>query len=507
MGKERYYLSSFFWSTATKILNALVGFVSVPLLIGQFGRAEYGILTLALSFNAYMHLLDLGMNTGAVRYFSMWKASGELDLKDRVARTNISFYTVIGIINAVILLSVAFFGEGLFSISHEQFILLRWCLLGLAVLSVFSWVSTVFNQLLVADLQMAFTMKMQFIQVVLKLALIILTLKASLALPTYFFFLNLLIAGLLVPYAVKCRRNSLISSFKPAFYWKDFSVVLVFSLSIFALSFFQITATESRALVLGICYPDSANTLTDFRIISVVPTLIIAIGGTLSSIFLPGSSEMVAKDDREGIERFAYKWTRYTSVIANILCVPFILCAREVLCAYVGESNAHLTLWMQIWCLTVLIQIHTTPGNSLVLAYGRTKELVFTTAASCILSIVLNVVLCRHYGVGSAVISYFVYVCIVIGLYYMYYYRKVIGLKRHRMMLSFLVPTVLSFAVYAICAYFIKLDVSSFPSLAPRLSYICICVIKTLAWLIPYALILLATRTVRLSEFSELKKK
>ena len=188
MKRERYYLSTFFWSTITKVLNALVGFVSVPLLMGLFGRANYGVLTLALSLNAYMHLLDLGTNTGGVRYFSKWKAEGNTAMLKRVAHTNLSFYTIIALINAALMVVIAFFGEGLFNINHEQFEMLRWCLLSIAVLSLFSWGTTTFNQLLVADMQMAFTMKVQVVQVLLKIVLIVLTLKIPLSLPWYLFF-------------------------------------------------------------------------------------------------------------------------------------------------------------------------------------------------------------------------------------------------------------------------------------------------------------------------------
>ena len=70
--KKNYYFSSFFWSTLQKILTAIVGFVSVPLLLKYYGSENYGILSLAMACNGYMHLLDLGMNVGAVRYFSLW---------------------------------------------------------------------------------------------------------------------------------------------------------------------------------------------------------------------------------------------------------------------------------------------------------------------------------------------------------------------------------------------------------------------------------------------------
>ena len=99
--KNNYYLSSFFWTTLSKILNAFWGVVSIPLLLGVYGKSDYGILAVATACNGYMHLLDLGMNTGAVRFYSQWKALRNFDTIYKVARTNITFYLIIAIINSL----------------------------------------------------------------------------------------------------------------------------------------------------------------------------------------------------------------------------------------------------------------------------------------------------------------------------------------------------------------------------------------------------------------------
>ena len=180
--KGNYYFSSLFWSTAAKILNAIFGFISVPMLLFFYGKSDYGVLSIAMACNGYMHLLDLGMNTGAVKFFSQWLAEQKRDLIFRIARTNITFYFLISIVNIIGLLLLALFGELLFSISHSQFLQLRSYLYILAVFSAFNWVTTAFNQLLIADKQIAFTMQVQCVQILLKgvLIFIVFTLKLSL---------------------------------------------------------------------------------------------------------------------------------------------------------------------------------------------------------------------------------------------------------------------------------------------------------------------------------------
>ena len=506
MSKENYYISSFFWSTLTKVVNALVGFISVPLLIGIYGKGNYGVLALATSCNAYMHILDLGINTGAVRFFSQWRTEGKHDMIGKVAHTNITFYGIIAIINALVMIAIAIWGRGLFNISAEQFGILRACLVTIAVFSIFSWLATAFNQLLVSDKQMAFTQKAQFVQVVFKAVLIAVVLLVKMPLTWYFFFLTAIIAGLIIPYAARCLRCGLIDNLKPGFYWKEFKVVLLFSLSLFALSIFQMTATESRAIILGIFCTDAADVAADFKVISVIPSLIITIGMTFSTIFLPGSSELAVRQDQQEIEQFSYRWTRLTSIVANVLCLPFILCAREVLTAYVGESFSGLWIWLVLWCITCLIQIHTTPGNSLVLAYGKTKPLVITTAIACVVSIVINILLCHRFGAGSAIIGYLVYVIIVIGLYYFVYYDKLLHLDRWRMAKCFLAPTLVAFAVGALVTL-VPVGADLFKGMHYRLANILICLIKTALWGIPYVGVLLLTGILRKGEIKQLFKR
>lgn len=487
--KNNYYLSSFFWSTLSKVLNAILGFVSIPLLLGFYGKADYGILSIATACNGYMHLLDLGMNTGAIRYFSLWKAEKKFDLIQKVAHTNITFYMIIAGVNAIGLLALAFWGESLFSITHAQFLQLRSCLFILALFSIICWVSTAFNQLLVSDKQMTFTMQMQCLQTLLKTALVFVVLWADLSLTTYFFFLTLLIALLIIPYACKCLKDKLIDSLRLGNYWKEFRIVLTFSLSLFALSIFQVTATQSRPILLSIFTNKGADVVAEYRIIEVFPLFIIMIGGTFSSIFLPKTAEMVARNIHSEISNFAYRWTRLTSILANCLCFPFIFSAKEILTSYVGSSYSNLSVWLVLWSITVLIQIHTTPGNSLVLAYGKTKPLVITSAISCIISIIINILCCRYYGVGSAVIGYLVYVVIVIVVYYGSYYKKLMNLSRLKMLSAFCLPTGLAF----IALFFVRfIPFEHFPTgdFSERIDMFVLFLVKSFSWGIVYVILL-----------------
>jgi O-antigen/teichoic acid export membrane protein len=445
VNKLGHFAGSFLWGASAKILDAAIKFLTIPLLLHYFGKEHYGILTLAIATNAYMQLLDMGMNTGGVKFFSQWIVAGNYQMIDRVARTNISFYLLIGLVNSGVLIVIGFWGEGLFKISTEDFYIFRYLLCVMSVFSILNWLIFVFNQLLIADEKIIFTQQMLIIKSILGLAVIGATLIFKLTLLQYFSCYLFVNAVIIVPYYLLCKKQKLISSFLPAFYWKDFSVVFKYGLAILAMGLFQFTATQSRPLILGMFSNDGVGVLTDYRIIEMFPVFIISIGGMLITIFLPHVSKAVQNNDRKAIEKMAYEGTLFTSILVSLMCFPIIIVAKELLILYVGTSYSHLTIWLMLWVFTLALYLHNTPVASLILATGKTKMLVYSSAIACIFSLILNAVLANRFGVGSAVIGYLSYIIIQTAFYYLYFNRKVLELKSLKVFKSFIIPTGLAF--------------------------------------------------------------
>ena len=146
--------------------------------------------------------------------------------------------------------------------------------------------------------------------------------------------------------------------------------------------------------------------------------------------------------------------------------------------------------------------MHTTPGNALVLAYGKTKILVKVTSIACILSIVLNAFLCKYFSVGSAVISYFLYTLAIIGLYYVSFYKKLLGLSRLRLFCCFIYPVIIAIFTFFIVS-FLPITVGLCDGINLRLAYIIVCIIKSSIWLLLY---MFALYLFKLLDLKELRK-
>lgn len=493
--KKNYFANAFFWATLSKLLNALVGFVSVPLLLGFYGKANYGILSLATACNGYMHLLDLGMNVGAVKFFAQWKEEGKQALIYRVANTNITFYGIIAIVNAIGLLLIAFWGEPFFNIDHEHFMTLKSCLIIIALFTPLSWLATPFSQLLIADKRFSYVSQMQAIIPVLKVLLIALTLHFKYSLTFYFFALSGITALLIIPYAIKCKTEHLILNIFPRTYWNDFKIVLFYSLSIFAMSLFQATSTQTRPIFLGIFASNGADAVADFNIIASVPLFVTMLGGSLTSIFIPKTSEMVARNNPKEIKFFSYKWTVITSILMCSLCFPFIIGARNIINAYVGSQYSYLTIWMSLWLFIVILQMHSSPCYSLILAYGKTKKLVVCTGITCLISIIINCSLAKMIGAASAVIGYATYIILALTYNYTSYYKDLLHLNRWLLFKNFITPVFL--AVF--CSFVINiLDVDSLTlPLDEKTSNILLLGIKAILWIVLYFILIIATGLVR----------
>ena len=488
MGKtSRYIAKSFIWGASSMLLDAVIKFVSIPILLNYLGKDNYGLITLAYSINAYLQLLDMGINTGAVKYFSEWIQQKKMDVLDSVARTSITFYSIIGLINALVLIIVSIWGISAFSLSPEQIIIFRKMLLILSLFAVINWSTSVFNQLLTANESISIVQQLNILRSVLSLGLIFLTIHWKLDIIQYFLYTIILNSIIIIPYYIKTKKDKLIKSFLPAFDWKNFSIIFKYSLAIISMGIFQITASRSRPIILSIYSDKGMGIIADYKVMETITLFIISIGGMFSSIFLPKTAKMLADNDRTAINNFAYNGTLYTSIIVVYLCIPFALCSSELLEVYLGESYTNLAPWLNLWIFTILGFLHSTPVHSIILSVGKTRPIVFCTAFSCIVSIIINIFLCKQLGVGSAIIGYSAYILIQMSFYYLYFH-EVIGLNSWKIFKAFFKPTFLGVLSYLIIWAF-KIPISS-PFIRA--------VVKCCLWAVTYSGCLLLFRLVNL---------
>jgi len=386
----------------------------------------------------------------------------------------------------------------LFHLSEQQAGIMQNLLIVLSLVAIVNWSTSVFNQLLIANENIAFIQKINIVRSLLGLVLIYVTIHLKLSLFIYFTSFVSINSLVLIPNFIKAKKSGLIRNFLPGKDWKDFSIVFKYSLAIIAMSIFQMTAIKLRPVVLSIFSMDGVEIVADFRIMETITIFIISIGGMFTSIFLPKTSRILINNQKEEIAKFAYNATKYTSIICVILCIPFILNGADILSLYVGKEYLHLVPWLNLWIITILFYLHNSPIASLVLSTGKTRVLVISSAIACIISLIINALLCNKFGAGSAVIGYSVYIFIQMSFYYLYFNNKILGLQSAKVFKMFFLPAIVGFAsLFIVIVIGLKFD-----------SLLLNIIIKSVVWLIIFIVLIIITKMVDVQYvFSFIQKK
>lgn len=443
------------WGVLAKILDAAAKFITIPLLVGYYGRADYGLVALAFSLNAYLRLMDLGFNIGAVRYFAKWVTEGNMDKIGRVSRSSIVFYGVIGLLNALIFIVMGHHGQWFFTLTAEQEPVYRTMMYILAASTIFNWLSNVLVQLLSAKDELGFVNRITIISSILNFATAFAAITLHWSLPLYFLAYTLSTLIVIPFYTLRLRVFNVRLAFLLLPKWDGpaFREILNYSLAIFVMGLFQLTANHLRPLLLG-RYANDISVLTDYRVIQTIAMLIVAFAGVFMQVLLPSASKLYAEQNQQRLESMVYNGTKYITVFLSFMVFILVVNASNILTLYMGDGYEALSLWMALWLVTVLLYAHNTPVASLVLSTGKTKFLVYSSATSCILSLPVTALLAPQYGVGAAVIGYFFYIVLQIAFYYVYYIPKVLKLDSSRIFMGSFLPATAGGVLAAGVTYF-----------------------------------------------------
>lgn len=294
--KENSYNRVFwgsFWGISSTLLDALIKLFTVPLLIGFYGKSDFGLISLAFALNAYLRLTELGMNTGGIKYFSQWIQEKKIDKIIGLSQSSIIFYGIVGLINGAIIFIIGYFSNTIFQLNNYQYDVFRWICLILCVSSLFNWISFVFVQLLTAREDFIWLKQAEIVRNILNLCSVGIAIFFRLSLPLYFLIFTVTNLSLFPLNLIRLKKIKIPFSIliKPKWNKYIFKEVLNYSLSIFILSIFQYTANFFRPILLGIFDSKGVNSVAEFRILQSITQLIIAISSVFMGILLPISSK------------------------------------------------------------------------------------------------------------------------------------------------------------------------------------------------------------------------
>lgn len=437
MGSGNKVVSGVVWTMATNVVNAIYGFISVPILIGYFGKSEYGLIGLAMSVNVYLRLLDMGFNSTNVRFFSAWLAEGKNDKVIKAFQTSLGFYGFIGLLNAGVLLILSIFSESIFNVDSAQDVILKRLIYILCFTAFFSWLMSCLDQLVKATENVAYIQKCTLLTKVLMIVVLFVTVYGELSIEVYF-LLSCIATLSIVPMLIKkIYKETPFVNFVPKIDWATFREMLPYSLNIFSFSIFQFSFYNLRPMILGM--HGTVDMVADYKILNGIVGVALMLGGAFTNALLPSTSKVVAKHNRDAYYRVAYSGTLYTALIMCFGCFGIMSVGKELLTLYVGESNLYLLPWLNIWLLT-LILFHNQAISSLILAGSDIRALNYSSSTASIVGLVVTWFTIPSFQVGGTVIGFMAYLTIQMGFYYLYYWPKKMKINSGRVFLKCFLP-------------------------------------------------------------------
>lgn len=426
MGSSKKIVSGVIWSTIVNVINALYGFIAVPILINHFGKAEYGLIGLAMSVNVYMNLMDMGFNSTNVRFFSTWLAQNKHERLLKGFQTSLSFYSIIGLINAGILVVVALFSNSIFNVTTDQDNILKHLFYILAISAFCQWFSSCFDQIIKATENVAWIQKRTLVTKILMILALVSTVWFDFSIELYFILTSLAQLAI-VPMSVgMIRRQIPYISFMPKWDKQSFREMLPYCMNIFSFSLFQFSFYNLRPVFLGI--QGSVESVADYRILNGIIGIITMLGGAFIGILLPSTSKVIANHNKEAFYKVAYDGTKYISILICFCCFGMMSVGTEVLTLYVGKSYLYLIPWFNLWLLCTL-GTHNQAISSLILAGDDFRAISYSSIVASVVGLILSWVLIPKYQIGGVCIAFAVYVIIQLLFYYCYYWPFKMGIN------------------------------------------------------------------------------
>lgn len=386
-------------------LQAVIGFLYVPILLHYIGKSEYGLYQLMGSLIAYFSIMDFGLSAAVIRFYAKYKA-----LKDSIGMENILAISVRGYGAVTVLalaigfvcygfLDVIFVGSMTVSEVNEAKQIFLLLLLNIVI----TLSTMVFRSVINAHERFFFLKGMETIQLVMQPILVVLVLQhhpSAFSVAAVQTGLNLLLSGARVYYCfhdlhVKIHFH----------YWNPelFSEFKKLALSVFVVTLIDQVFWKTNQIILGIISGTAAVAV--YSIASLIYMNYMALSTAISGVYLPHVTGMVArKEPIRNLSELFIQIGRWQYYLLALVATGFIIFGKQFIALWAGpefEDSYIITLLIILPFTVDLIQ---NIGLAIMQAMNRydfrARIYFLTGVMNLILAIPLGI---KYGGVGCAV--------------------------------------------------------------------------------------------------------
>ena len=409
-------------------VNALIGFIYIPLLLAFLTKEQYGLYQLVGSMIAYIAVMDFGLANTTVRYYSRYLAQNDIKHQENLLATMLRLY--IGIAVAIVIVGIIllytllpFYTKTLSSIDLIIAKQVYWIMLfNLAIVIP----GNIFSAIIQAHEKFIFLRCAALLNIILQpcLVYIVFHFKTSIvALAVVQTLCNLSLFIVNAYYSI-FRLGAKFHLHR----WesKFIKEILFFSFFIFLNAIMDQVYWKTGQLILGAIV--GTVVVAVYSVTIQICTAFMSFSANISSVYLPKLSALATKDSMDEINAIFLKIGRLQFYIVMLIFWGFVLFGRQFLHLWVGDSFRSAYSYAVILMAALIIPLIQNTGILILQAKNKHafRAIVFVIIA--ILNVIISIPLTKRYGAlacASVTAS-----CLLLGqgLILNIYYAK-LGLK------------------------------------------------------------------------------
>lgn len=437
-----------------RVLGGFINFFSLPILLALYGKSNYGLVGVALSTNAFLQIMNMGVPTGAVKNFSEWVESKDFISLTKGIQTNLLFFVTIAAINSLVLIYLGYNASQFFTVQDPA--TLSILLYIVAATSFLNWYFTNFQHLLLANEKMGLVSWANTLNSFLNFFAVIVAYFLKLSITEYFFIYSI---GPLLVLLINIRSCIRLDFFKkeyliPKFHKVEFNKIMGYSMGLFGVVIFQYAANQLQPIILSTFGKRGDIAVANYRILQNVTMLVSMMGSIFLQNFVPYITKLNHRGDDKKKEDFVFMSTKWLSVFIFFVCFFIFFNSAAILNAYVKEDGTGLSIWLSIWILGLLF-LNNQGISSLLLSMGKFKILVITLFIGSACSVVIAISLVDQLGVGVTAIGFLVFKIIEAVFFYGYFLPKMAKISSIKLFKSTMFRPLLASIVSVVLAKYL----------------------------------------------------
>ncbi|MGG1573187.1 lipopolysaccharide biosynthesis protein [Fictibacillus sp. NRS-1165] len=408
------------------VINALVGFVYIPLLIHFLGKSEYGLYQLMGSFLIYLSLFDFGLSNTVTRYYSKYLALNNEKGKENLLALSIVIYLSLTIVLIIVGIIFYFFLEQIFndSLTKLEILTAKKMYIIILITAAVTIATSVFNAIINANERFVFLKGLSIVQTIMRPLVVyaVFSIEAS-ALIVVIIQAIINISGVILKIYYSFRKLNVKIRYH---HWDKnlFKEMLRYSFFVFITALMDQIFWNSDQVILGILVGTSSVAV--YSIGSQIVMYYMTLSTAMSGVFLPSITKSVTKEDsNKELTNTFIKVGRLQFILLGAVLSGFILFGKEFIFIWVGHSFSQAYYIILILIIPFTIDLIQNIGLTILQAKNLHSFRAIVFLGMSVINIIASIPLAIKYGgIGTAFATGIAYLIGNGFIMNFYYYQK-----------------------------------------------------------------------------------